>query len=251
MFGDKDRRISNASSSFNVSLSSPIRVAGPINVKTFEDFGIHKDSKFSIRTLMILSVATIAVFGFGLKPASLFFESDSIRIFACFTWLVILGQGIITWLSYKLNLDNINGFIKKCEKAANELNYEKIEKEKYLDRINTGEEFEEYDSPPSSEEIEKVRKETMETIILLDVNLKRSNSVVKNSKVLYRTINGKLVFIIAGMALVAAGFAIVYDRPVIYRQAELQKAEPVQVNLNADIKCSGSAYASIKQKTDK
>ncbi len=85
-------------------------------LKIHQDFDLSKDTKFSTRTLLLLCVFCIGVFGFGLSPNFFGYNlSTNYRYFAIFCLCVLIGQSFITWFQYSLNKEKVKRYLSKQE----------------------------------------------------------------------------------------------------------------------------------------
>ena len=148
---------------------------------------VQKDAKFSLRALMVLSIATIAVFGFGLdlRPLCPKPEPSDFRIFSRFTMLIILGQGMITLLTYLLNYGNIRNDIKNHEKEADRLRANKADHENA--KISVDPQY----KPHLEEKIQSFTTKIIE-----------NKKFIRRTKLLHVVLNGLCVFVLAIFALI-------------------------------------------------
>ena len=155
----------------------------PVEIMRY--FDIQKDAKFSLRTLLLLSVFSIAVFMFGLKPeiAGLSIPKEDYFAFSIVMLLVIVGQYIIARYAYKLYEPYIDNFT--------------IHLKNDIKRINTV-----LDGIPSrkdliSEAIKNSHKDYLEE------KLSKHEDVLEYSGIFYKKINGKYLFWVAGIAIIS------------------------------------------------
>ena len=100
-------------------------------LKIHQDFDLSKDTKFSTRTLLLLCVFCIGVFGFGLSPNFFGYNlSTNYRYFAIFCLCVLIGQSFITWFQYSLNKEKLKRYLSKQEEEIDRLIYAQKEAQK-------------------------------------------------------------------------------------------------------------------------
>lgn len=189
-----------------------LQIRNPIKIET--DFDISKDAKFSIRTLMLLSILAIALFSFKITPTLLTVAGiPQIKIndpFAWFMIIIIFGQGVIAWLNYDINKNKIDLEILKLEKKEKDISDE---------IIKLGAEILEWESNITIEN----HNQNIKTNALYNIklnkkkidNLKLENvtteEVLRDYNLLYRHINETFVFWLASIAIASA---IVFCTPI-------------------------------------
>lgn len=114
----------NRNISFSYGQELNVRLKNPI-IKIHQEFDLSKDVKFSMRTLLLLCVFCIGVFGFGLNPH--FFGYDlntNYRAFVIFCMLVLFGQAFIAFFQYRLNREKLHNYLQMYEQEINRLKRE-------------------------------------------------------------------------------------------------------------------------------
>lgn len=152
----------------------------PIEIMKY--FDIPKDAKFSLRTLLLLSVFTIAIFAFNIR-AKLDFLSipePTDTSFIIFMDCVIIVQFIGSLYAYKLYKSLIDNSIAH-------LNNDIIAIEDALNRSR------------ESDIINKIEKSSH--TVFMEKKLFNHKNILNNSKVFYKFLTGIFTFIIAGLAL--------------------------------------------------
>lgn len=188
-----------------------LQIRNPIKIET--DFDISKDAKFSIRTLMLLSILAIALFSFKITPTLLTVaEIPQIKIndpFAWFMVIIIFGQGVIAWLNYDINRNKIDLEILRLKKRLHyipnkilELQNSITEDEKTFSMVP------EFDKANIKDSIQK-RKASIKD---LELELPVAQATLRNYTMLYKHINGNFVFWLASIAIASA---IVFCTPII------------------------------------
>lgn len=178
----------------------------PISVE-IEGTGIDtvKETTFSIRTLMLLSVFAIGAFIFKIDPVLLGVgkcAKDINGLFSLFVTALLVGQWWIAQNHYNINDTRVElEFDKlKIHKQVNENRIDILKAE--LVRWNSdlaGIEKNNVNRPNIEREIAKRNKE----IKLLDIEIKRIDTLLVGYNKIYKFFNGKFVFWLAGIAVSA------------------------------------------------
>ena len=165
-------------------------------VEIMKYFDIPKDAKFSLRTLLLLSIFTIAIFGFGVKPDGIIKIPELKDIgFLSFTLIIIFGQGVIAWCAYSLYRSHIDNFLTHLK---NEIpNIKKALKnsvDKYEKSVSGDLKI------PDNVDKETKLKELFDHTLFMKAKLANHQNILKYSKWFYKRLNGIFPFFIAGVA---------------------------------------------------
>ena len=185
---------------FQVKLVSPVKIVS--------EFDISKDAKFSIRTLMLLSVLAIGLFSFKITPTLLTIAGfPQIKINGPFTWfitLIILGQGIIAWLNYESNINKIKIEYSNLKRQIQEIK-EQLDGY-YLKRIRFTKNLIELknNNVKSFENIKNLKiqiTQNEQTIKTFEQELNYVTKIFNSHVGIHKYINGKFVFWLASCAI--------------------------------------------------
>lgn len=166
-------------------------------VEIMKYFDITKDAKFSLRTLLLLSIFTIVLFTFGINPeiGGISIKQKDLQVFSVFMLFVIVGQSIIAWCSYKLYKSHIDNF-------TTHLKNEIIRIKEVLKGIPTRKDL--------TEEKKITHKDFMEA------KLSNHENIKKYSGIFYKWLTCWGTFIIAGIALASILCIWITGQNIIY-----------------------------------
>lgn len=189
-------------------------------IRIHQDFDLSKDTKFSTRTLLLLCVFCIGVFGFGLSPNFFGYNlSTNYRYFAIFCLCVLIGQSFITWFQYSLNKEKLKRYLSKQEEEIDRLIYAQKEAQQKMDvfrnnkkeiinksfpQIIMGQQFNNLSQlenalKPSFDECKK-------HLEYANQELNNAKVFYRNSKMVYKWING---YITSGLVFIAIILGII------------------------------------------
>ncbi len=92
------------------------------NIIINNEFDFQKNANFSLRTLLLLSVATIGILLFELNPKIIGIDViNNLKKFSLFMAIIISAQFVLALLSSKINKANVNQILSKFEIEKNEI----------------------------------------------------------------------------------------------------------------------------------
>lgn len=204
----EERRVS-----FGYNSELDVRLKNPV-IKVQQDFDLSKDTKFSMRTLLLLCVFCVGVFGFGLNPN--FFGYDLVtnyRTFIVFCLLVLSGQTFIAVFQYRLNRGKLRRHLQMYDQEIDRLEEGcKSEKSKVFGLKKAWDEALTQQFPLNFQGQRVDNKEKLNNLVkprydVLNANYKRAKNTLIRAKrekldaeMVYKWINGKITF---GLVVVA------------------------------------------------
>lgn len=194
-------------------------------IKIHQDFDLSKDTKFSMRTLLLLCVFCIGVFGFGLNP--LFFGynlSTNYRCFVVFCLLVLLGQAFIAWFQYSLNKEKLKRYLwlqkQEIERLRTANNHTKTNLDNfYKNKL----EILKHPFPQNILNQEVTTEAQLDEVLKPILNehkkqydysmgeLKEAKTIYRNSNMVYKWINGYIAAALTIVAIILGVFSFVYN----------------------------------------
>lgn len=189
-------------------------------LKIHQDFDLSKDTKFSTRTLLLLCVFCIGVFGFGLSPNFFGYNlSTNYRYFVVFCLCVLIGQSFITWFQYSLNKEKLKRYLSKQEEEIDRLIHAKKEIQQKLDGFyNSKQEMlhkpfpqfimnQQIDNPKQlNDALKPLFNEYTKQLEYANQELHNAKVFYRNSKMVYKWING---YITSGLVFIAIVLGII------------------------------------------
>lgn len=189
-------------------------------LKIHQDFDLSKDTKFSTRTLLLLCVFCIGVFGFGLSPNFFGYNlSTNYRYFVAFCLCILIGQAIITRFQYGLNKEKLRRYLSKQEYEIARLEQAQKEDQQKIDSLHDKQEEIINNGFPQKVDNQQVDNlaqldDIMKPLFyrhekhLMDTTQELNNAKMfyKDSKVVYKWING---YIASVLVLIAIALGII------------------------------------------
>ena len=197
-------------------------------LKIHQDFDLSKDTKFSTRTLLLLCVFCIGVFGFDLSPNFFGYNlSTNYRYFAAFCLCILIGQAIITRFQYSLNKEKLRQYLSKQEDEISRLEQTQKEIQQKIDGFhNKREEIINNGFPQTVDDHQVDNPAQLDTIMkplfdryekhLMDKTQELNNTKMfyRNSKVVYKWINGYITSGLVFVAIVLGILSLYYNNSV-------------------------------------
>ncbi len=243
----EDRRVS-----FGYNSEIGVRLKNPV-IKVHQDFDLSKDTKFSMRTLLLLCVFCIGVFGFGINPN--FFGYDlatNYRSFVAFCLFVLVGQTFIAVFQYRLNrgklrrhLQMYNQEVERLEAEYNSEQSKVVGAKRVINEALAktfpqdfqGKHFE--NKEQLQEAVDARLNELKSDCVIAKKELKDAKREKLDTEMVYKWINGKITFGLALVAFVLGCFALWYDGAVVERIWQATNSEQyILLNIkHLDTKC--------------
>ena len=197
-------------------------------LKIHQDFDLSKDTKFSTRTLLLLCVFCIGLFGFGLSPNFFGYNlSTNYRYFVVFCLCVLIGQAIITRFQYSLNKEKLKRFLSNQENEIARLEQAQKENQQKLNGFhNSKQEMLNKSFPQiimhqqvnNPEQLDNTMKPLFDeyTKYLEQINRELNNAKMfyRDSKVVYKWINGYITSWLVFIAIVLGLVSLYYNNSV-------------------------------------
>lgn len=216
-------------------------------LKIHQDFDLSKDTKFSTRTLLLLCVFCIGVFGFGLSPNFFGYNlSTNYRYFGAFCLCVLCGQSFITWFQYSLNKEKLRRYLSKQEYEIARLEQAQKEEQQKIDSLhNKRNEILKKPFPQTvddqqvanSVELDNVMKPLFDRYSkhLVEATQELNNAKIfyRDSKVVYKWINGYITSGLVLVAIVLGVFSLYYNKSVADALfSHVSDLQYVSININ-------------------
>ncbi len=216
-------------------------------LKIHQDFDLSKDTKFSIRTLLLLCVFCIGVFGFGLSPNFFGYNlSTNYRYFAAFCLCILIGQAIMTRFQYSLNKEKLRRYLSKQEYEISRLEQAQMETQQKIDGFHNKREEIINNGFPQTVDDHQVNNTAQLDVIMKPLferyekhlmgktqELNNAKIFYRDSKVVYKWING---YIASGLVLVAIVLGILslyYNNSVVDAWfSSVSDLQYVSININ-------------------
>ena len=169
-------------------------------VKIMNYLEVQKEAKFSLRTLLSLSVLTIAIVTFDIvsnsQLAGFSIKTEHRIAFSIFMFFVILVQHKITWRAYKLYEPYIDNSIRHLESKITRI-------KQVLNGI------------PKRKDLDTEAKKTSHKAFM-ETKLFNFEKTLKYSNKLYKDIDGIITFGVARFALVSILVFMVTHQSIYY-----------------------------------
>ena len=242
MFGNTSDRIIHFANGgvVNVRLSNN-------EIRIHQDFDLSKDTKFSTRTLLLLCVFCIGVFGFGLSPNFFGYNlSTNYRYFGAFCLCVLCGQSFITWFQYSLNKEKLRQYLYKQKAEISRLEQAQQEVQQKIDGFhNKRNEILKKTFPQTvdgqqvanSAEVDNVMKPLFDRYSkhLVEATQELNNAKIfyRDSKVVYKWINGYVTSGLVLVAIVLGVLSLYYNKSVADALfSHVSDLQYVSININ-------------------
>lgn len=198
-------------------------------IKIQQDFDLSKDTKFSMRTLLLLCVFCMGVFGFGLNPN--FFGYDlttNYRSFIVFCIFLLVGQTSISFFQYRLNLVKLREYLCLQSKEIKRLGTVCQSKQGELNNIKQlWDEALAENFPLNKWSMEFQNKEQLDNYVKpffknkerecnnAEAELKEAKRTKIYSEMVYKWINGNITFALVAVSILLGVISFCYNTPLV------------------------------------
>lgn len=212
-------------------------------LKIHQDFDLSKDTKFSTRTLLLLCVFCIGVFGFGLSPNFFGYNlSTNYIYFGAFCLCVLC----ITWFQYSLNKEKLRQYLYKQKAEISRLEQAQQEVQQKIDGFhNKRNEILKKPFPQTVNDQQVANSAELDNIIkplfdryskhLMDATQELNNAKIfyRDSKVVYKWINGYITSGLVLVAIVLGVLSLYYNKSVADALfSHISDLQYVSININ-------------------